>query len=333
MGTVIFGHGGLDPVAAKDMEWVAIPADTTLQFYAEAGQTLLTGQTTWAKYAAELTQPWPALDSTRVTYNLRLEALNAQEQKEIDVLGADFPHTIVMIGRDLPSAQLCTGDSTTCPSDPRMIAGTVAGPREHGCDGLLATYKGQELHWIACTGIDGFGADAQGAVDTARGDAPASVLHGENPDSAVATALGYLRDHPQAFEAWFDSLSDAEQQKLLADPGIAAWSKGRTFTTTEWAPSDADVQAVAAINQPYVKGLGSDDEGTWQVAGFLVLLGDGHGYVDWARGQHDYASGTFKVKRATFGAGKLVFSGVPPMHQGTLESAVGQFSDKEIEFA
>lgn len=333
MGIVIFGHGGLDPIAAKDMEWVAIPAGTTLQFYADAGQTLVTGPKTWANYAANLNAPWPALDSTRVTYNLALSALNAQEQKEIDVLGADFPHTIIMIGRDLPNAQLCTGDSKTCPSDPRMVAGTVPGPREHGCDGLLATYKGEELHWVACTAISGFAAEAQAAVDTAQGDAPSFVRHGEDPDSAAAQALSYLRDYPDDFERWFDALSDADRQKALLDPAIAAWNNGRTFATTDWAPSDADLKEVASVNQPYVKSLDDGAEGTWQVAGFLVLLGDGHAYVDWARGQHDYASGTFTVKRATFGAGKLVFSGVPPMHQGTIESAVSQFSDKEIEFA
>ena len=90
MGIVIFGHGGLSPIAAKDVEWVALPAGTTLQFYADIGQTLMTSKTTWANYAETLDQPWPPIDSTRVTYNLSLSALNAQEQKEIDALGADF---------------------------------------------------------------------------------------------------------------------------------------------------------------------------------------------------------------------------------------------------
>lgn len=159
------------------------------------------------------------------------------------------------------------------------------------------------------------------------------MLHGEDPDSAAATALAYLRDYPQAFERWFDSLSEEERQKVVLDPGIAAWNNGRTFTPTQWAPSDADLKEVAAVNQPYVKNLDDGAEGTWQVAGFLVLLGDARAYTDWVRGQPDYASGTSTVKRATFGAGKLVFSGVPPMHRGTIESAVGEFSDKEIEFA
>ena len=86
------------------------------------------------------------------------------------------------------------------------------------------------------------------------------------------------------------------------------------------------------VNQPYVKDLDSDAEGTWEVGGFLVLLGPNHGYTDWVRGQNDFASGTFRVKRKTFGAGSLVFSGVPPVHEGTITSAVGQFSDKDVEF-
>src|SRR3954471_1972453 len=90
MGIVIFGHGGLDPIATKDMEWVAVPAGTTLQFYADAGQTLLTNAGTWERWSASMDAPWPAIDSTGVTYNLRLGPLSAQEQKEIDGL-TDFP--------------------------------------------------------------------------------------------------------------------------------------------------------------------------------------------------------------------------------------------------
>jgi hypothetical protein len=333
MGTIIFGHGGLDPMAAGDMEWSALPAGTTLQFYADAGQVLLTGQQTWADFAKTLDAPWDPIDSSGVTYNFRLGPLSDQEQHEIDVLSKDFPHTVLIVGKDLKgSPQLCTGDRTTCPSDPRMVAGTVEGPRTHGCDGILKHYAGEELHWIACTAIGGFDAEAMAAVETAQGDAPSGVLHGQDPDDAVANALQYLEYSPDAFPGWFDGLPQREQDVLLRDPGIAAWSQGRTFATTEWAPSDADLQAVADVNQPYVKELGKEDEGTWEIGGFLVLLGSGHGYTDWVRGQGDYASGTFAVKRATFGAGSLVFYGVPPMHQATVTAAVERFSEKDVEF-
>jgi hypothetical protein len=63
-----------------------------------------------------------------------------------------------------------------------------------------------------------------------------------------------------------------------------------------------------------------------------VLLGSGHGYTDWVRQQPDHAVGTFEVKRATFGAGKVVFSGVPAVHQGTITAAVERISDKDVKF-
>jgi hypothetical protein len=180
--------------------------------------------------------------------------------------------------------------------------------------------------------VAGGDAETDAVLEADRGDAPRDVLLGSDPDDAVANALDYLRDYPNHFPTWFDALPQDEKDVLLRDPGIKAWNDGRDFEVTEWNPSDADLQAVADVNQPYVKGLDEGDDGTWEVGGFLVLLGEGHGYTDWVRDQDDYASGTFQVKRARFGAGELVFSGVPPVHQGTITSAVGQFSEKEVVF-
>lgn len=333
MGYVIFGHGGIDPSGTvKGMEWAALPAGTTLQFYADAGQALVTGVKTWEMYSKELTVPWAAIDSTGVTYNFRLEPLSAAEERELDRVSGDFPHTVLMVGKNLKgSPQLCTGDPSTCPTDPRMITGQVQGKTTHTCDGILKHYAGEELHWVACTGIDGFAPDVQEAVTAARGEAPSEVVHGADPDDPVANALRYLETSPAQFEAWFDSLPADERDVLTRDPGIGAWSAGRSFTVEEWAPSEGDLQAVADVNQPYVKGL-DGEEGTWEIGGFLVLLGPNHGYTDWVRDQNDHAAGTFKVKKATFGAGKMVFSGVPPMHQGTVTAAVERFSEKAVEF-
>jgi hypothetical protein len=212
-----------------------------------------------------------------------------------------------------------------------MVSGEIEGPGAHTCNGVLKNYAGQEIHWVACTGIEGFDAETQGVVAAAMGDAPSAVRIGDDPDDAVGNALAYLERSPDAFPGWFDGLEQRDKEILLQDPGIYAWDQGRG-TITEWLPSDEDFQAVADVNQPYVKGLEKDDEATWEAGGFLVLLGPDHGYTDWVRAQDDYASGTFRVKRATFGAGSLVFSGVPAVHQGTITSAVGQFSEKDVEF-
>ncbi|MCW2594796.1 MAG: hypothetical protein JWP39_684 [Jatrophihabitans sp.] len=332
MGYVILGHGGFSPADGAKMETCALGAGTTLQYYADTGQSLVVTKQLLDDFAS-MPQPWPPIDSTGVTFNLGLEPLTDAQRGRLVSDDQDWGgHTLLLVGPGLGcKPQLCTGDETSCPKDPRMITGAVAGPTEHGCDGILGTYSGQDLHWIACTVVEGFDAETQAAVDAARGDAPSDVRLGQDPDDAVANALQYAANYPDAFPGWFDGLSPDEQAVLLRDPGLYAWDQGRG-TVAEWNPSDADVQAVADVNEPYVKNLDEDDEGTWEAGGFLVLLGDGHGYTDWVRQQPDHASGTFEVKRATFGAGKLVFTGVPPAHQGTITAAVERFSDKSVKF-
>lgn len=332
MGYVILGHGGFSPADGAKMEVCALSAGTTLQYYADTGQSLVVTKQLLDDFS-KMSQPWPPINDTGVTYNLGLEPLtDGQRQSLVDPNNDWGGHTLLLVGSNLGAKpQLCTGNETTCPKDPRMITGAVAGPREHTCDGILGVYKGQELHWIACTVTEGFDATTQGAVDTARGDALGESFLGTNPDDAVANALQMAQVDPAGFEKWFDALSQGEKDVLLRDPGIYAWDQGRA-TTAEWYPSDADLQAVADVNQRYVKDLDEDTDASWEIGGFLLLLGDQHGYHDWVRQQQDYARGTFQVARATFGAGKLVFTGVPPAHEGTIKSMVEQFSDKSVKF-
>lgn len=332
MGFVILGHGGFSPAAGAKMETCALGEGTTLQYYADTGQSLVVTKKLLDDFS-KMDQPWPAINSTGVTYNLSLEPLTSEQRARLVSDDQDWGgHTLLLVGTNLDcEPQLCTGVPATCPKDPRMITGAVAGPTEHNCDGILAKYAGQDLHWIACTVTEGFDAAIQGAVETARGDGIGQSFLGENPDSGVAQALKYAADYPDAFPGWFDGLSQGERDILLKDPGLYAWNQGRG-TTTEWAPSDADLENVAQVNQPYLKGLDEDTDGDWEVGGFLVLLGSGHAYTDWVRQQPDHAVGTFEVKRATFGAGKVVFSGVPAVHQGTITAAVERISDKDVKF-
>ena len=154
----------------------------------------------------------------------------------------------------------------------------------------------------------------------------------------IGEALKYVVADPAGAGPWFDGLSEEDRNDLLADPGIAAWHAGRqgdaAQADTSWEPTDKDFANVTSSNQAYVKEGGEDYDHPWEAAGFLVLLGDGHdaSFHDWVRGRPDYASGTFQVQRATFGAGKLVFSGAPPSHQSTITWAVEQFSDKSVKF-
>jgi hypothetical protein len=322
------------------METVALSAGTTLQFYADAGQMLLQQRRILASFDT-LNAPWPPIDDRGVTYNLRLEPFSEAELTSLNGEAADWAgHTLLTVGKNLGcKPQLCTGDETTCPKDPRMVAGTVAGPRGHACDGILGTYAGEDLFWVACTSIDGFGDEVQGAVTSARGDAPSSVMMGQDPDSAIATALDFAGSDPTGFTQWFDGLPEEEKDVLLRDPGLYAWDQGRKGDQTQadagdWVPTERDMATVSSGNQSYVKEGAEDFDHSWEIGGALVLLGNEHdpSFHSWVQSCPDYTSGTFEIKRATFGAGKIVFSGVPGPLQGTVESMVEGFSDKKVSF-
>jgi hypothetical protein len=162
-------------------------------------------------------------------------------------------------------------------------------------------------------------------------------------DLLEAYWLGYGRrllrnEGAPAFWEFFRGL-DQDWMNLLAQDGeladaIAAGSQGADVAeTSSWVPSDADFDAATSINEPYVKGLDEDVDATWEIGGAVVLLGEPGGELaSGVRQQPDYTSGTFQVKRATFGAGSLQFSGVPPVFQDTVTWAVGQFSKKDVEF-
>jgi hypothetical protein len=41
LGYVLFGHGTLTPASSDRMEWCALDPGTTIQFFADAGQSLM----------------------------------------------------------------------------------------------------------------------------------------------------------------------------------------------------------------------------------------------------------------------------------------------------
>jgi hypothetical protein len=193
MGYVFLGHGALDvdsSVIPQDMEWVAVPQGTTIQFYSDTGQTLMYGSSDLDVWN-QLTRQLDPVDPSHVTYNLALSSakeLWAEELKN----SPDFAgHTLIRAGVDgVPDPILmCTGHSGkdpddptkledgACPTDPRQVA---AGAK-HVCNGILGKYSG-EMFWMACTEVVNAGPKEQAAVDTARGAAPKQVVVGQNPD-------------------------------------------------------------------------------------------------------------------------------------------------------
>ena len=155
--------------------------------------------------------------------------------------------------------------------------------------------------------------------------------------------LGYGRrmvrnEGAPAFFSFFTGIDEYWQSVLSADEelsnAMAAGSQGANVAeTSNWAATDADLARARQHNEPFVKDLEEDQDGVWEVGGFVVLLGSpDNELASRVRQQPDYATDSFQVERSIFGAGSLAFSGVPPVHQGTITSAIEEFSKKEVKF-
>jgi hypothetical protein len=178
MGYILLGHGGLDvdpKVTPKAMEFVAIPQGTTIQFYADAGQGLVYGSRQLDIWE-QLQAPWPALDSSRVTYNLCLYSAQELWDDELKNNPQFGGHTLVRagIGGVPDPVRMCTGTPATCPTDPRAVARGST----HGCDGILGTYAG-DLYWLACTSFENASREV---TDAALGGSSTDVVMGADPD-------------------------------------------------------------------------------------------------------------------------------------------------------
>lgn len=154
----------------------------------------------------------------------------------------------------------------------------------------------------------------------------------------IGQSLRSAVEAPDAFAAWFDALDQTNKDRLLQDPGLYAWNQGRgagaaaTPTPAAAALTPADSGAADARNGVFVKTFDEGRTAEWIVGGGIVQLGDGHDDADWVAAQRDYRKGTFEVRRARIGAGRLVFRDVPPVHQSWITAAVKRISDKSVVF-
>ncbi len=257
MGYILLGHGALnlDPrVTPKEMEYVAIPQGTTIQFYADAGQGLVYGSShldIWEQLQA----PWPALDSTRVTYNLAL--YNAAElwENELKNNPQFGGHTLIRAGvGGVPDPiRMCTGTPTTCPTDPRQVA---AG-RTHTCSGILGQYKG-DLYWLACSSfIRQQRGNYEGATTAMQGVTD-NVVMGGNPDwlpddSDFAAIAEVNRTNVKA-------AGDGDLLEYLLGGFVCLIGDGHDLAHTRYAKFEDDkVAGKLTVNKGGLTGAGSLD--------------------------------------------------------------------------
>ncbi|MFF4704766.1 hypothetical protein [Streptomyces sp. NPDC001297] len=188
MGYVLLGHGGMDfdPMhTSPEMESIAIPRGTTIQFYTDANQVLSfdPGEPDiWKRFHA----PWPPLDSSHVTYNLTLQSYNAEDHWARDFLNSQQfgGNEVFVSGMNCSSPiHLCNGTPETCPTKPEQAANGMT----HQCDGILGRLHG-DLYWFACALFVGVAAENRPVVEAAMGDRVRGVTLGTDPDATVSDA-------------------------------------------------------------------------------------------------------------------------------------------------
>ncbi|MFF0219103.1 putative adhesin [Streptomyces vinaceus] len=178
MGYVLVGHGAFDAdpgVTPQEMEIVAIPDKTTIQFYAHMGQGLGVTSADLAGWY-QIPAPWPHLDHRHVTYNLTLYGFeDGGAWVEASGFPTDGPDTVVMAG-PVP-IRMCEGTPETCPTTPAQVADGMV----HSCEGILGTYSG-DLHWVACTGVEHATEETMRAVRAGWDGAAGGAHLGQSPD-------------------------------------------------------------------------------------------------------------------------------------------------------
>ncbi|MEU9256563.1 hypothetical protein AB0D66_32860 [Streptomyces sp. NPDC048270] len=231
---VLVGHGDI-PIhipepGAPDMNIVAIPEGTTIQFWSDSGQALDYNNHQLDVFHTFTPQIEP-LDSRHVTYNLRLVAAR-------ELWGQEFQNNPQFGGREIirpgfngvpEEIYMCTGSPDSCPTRPADIQRGM----KHTCDGILGQLSG-DLHWLACTTFRG----GDPEVTAARtNEVSRNVLLGEHPD-------------------WIPDMRDAER---MAEKNHTNIKNARNGATPEYVICEFGLLIGGGhdlLHQTYVAGQG-----------------------------------------------------------------------------
>jgi hypothetical protein len=296
----MLGHGALnvDPsVTSPEMEWVAVPTGTTIQFYADTGQGLWYGSAHLDVFS-QLTAHLDPVDSAHVTYNLSLYSAKELWDEELKN-NPDFGgHTLIRAGVDgVPDpVRMCTGTRATCPTDPRQVAAGAT----HKCEGILAKYPG-EIFWLACTSLYKAKPETKKIAEAALDSGDTRVMLGQDPDKPF-------------------------QANMPLPPKEAKLTRDKI-----------DMTVVDNWNQRILKDLTEGGSKDFFQLGDLVIvdLGDpgaGQPYVPWIQAQDGVEKGriTMTAKGGAFSAGTVTASGGGD--QSLLTTAIKRISNKKVEF-
>jgi hypothetical protein len=300
---VFLGHGGFDQKGTPGYPTeVLIPPDTSLKFYADAGQTLLlpnpsdtnpnSGYERVAPVFDQVKDRGSPLTATMTTYNYCLYPDDSEKYRQ-SARRADWRGATPVF---LPAGEryLCQGTTQTCPTPALIASGSeadISNPErwKHNCTGILGEYgaKGNELHWLAC----------------------ASFEYAEK--QLPATEMGAVSG-PGAFPTRLDVVTD------------------------DWAPTTDELAKIRDVNQENVKDTNNKKEVAIAVGGVLVLIGEGHrpNPVGYVKRQNDFEEGVITVTKAgAFSKGTLAVKGISTRKRKLVEDTLEEFSEKKVTFA
>jgi hypothetical protein len=162
---VVLGHGGFDPAGGSYPGEVLVPPGTTLQFFAEAGQSLVLPGTNYGKVAnvwEQVAAEGSPIPEKWVTYNYQLQPDTTETHRQ-NALASDWGDDVNVWFLSTGAAFLCNGTADTCPTPALRVQEQAYENGEgeavdddrwnHHCTGILAQLAGHDIYWLACASI------------------------------------------------------------------------------------------------------------------------------------------------------------------------------------
>ncbi|HWE55919.1 MAG TPA: hypothetical protein VG435_10420 [Acidimicrobiales bacterium] len=291
---VVLGHGGYDPEGTESYpKEVLVPSDTTLKFYSDAGSPLTLPA---VRRGGELDSDYAHV------------APAWQQVKQVD---------------DALGFQKVTYNYALYPddSDEEREAAKAA---DWGSGAELVMIETGKRY--LCTGTP----------DTCPTPALLTV---DGTDESVLTearwkhnCTGILGEYgSKGHEIHWVACASFE----IDTPELPDEITDSTSGPGHWKPTEDDLKAIDKLNASNVKETENKGQVTILTNGKLIVIGDGHNpkAVEYLKARSGAEGGFMTVKKAgAFGKGSVEVKGISA-HQAFVKGAIGEFSDKKVNFS
>jgi hypothetical protein len=319
---------------------VLVPPDTKLQFFRDAGQSLVLPGTDYDSVAKEL---WDQLKEEGdpigpkgVTYNYKLTPDKTEEHRE-NAEAADWGAGAEVYFLSSGDAYLCQGTADTCPTPKLNVAASRHDELVAKGDAALQAFK--DMLAAGSSELPPEIADFAPRLADVPANMHQYVADGVPDDRWKHHCDGILHQFGGAGNEilWLACSSISvrvpgrRQMPTLDTADVTGPGFG---DETDWVPADEDYTRIRQHNQQAVKD--TENKGTISIVagGMVVLIGPGHrdqeaGYV---RRQGDIEEGQIAVtKGGAFSKGEIKVNGISAK-QALVKQEIGEFSDKKVTF-